>query len=124
MATSAALASTARQAEAALTEKVLFASNRTTGTGVNNTTGDFEIFKMNPDGTGVRQLTLRRTTLGPHSPDGKKIAYTSLGVQASNPEDDQEAYVMNASDGAARKNLTNNGQGTHDNSIDWGVQAV
>ena len=47
----------ARQAEAASTEKVLFVSNRTMGKGVDNPTGDNEIFRMNLDGTGVRQLT-------------------------------------------------------------------
>ena len=37
--------------------KIAFASDRTTGTGVNNPEGDFEIFTMNPDGTGLKQLT-------------------------------------------------------------------
>ena len=49
-----ALVGTAQRADAAFTEKVVFASDRTTGTGVNNPTGDFEIFKMNADGTSVR----------------------------------------------------------------------
>src|SRR5829696_2606372 len=37
--------------------KIVFQSERTTGTGVDNPTGDSEIFTMNPDGTGVTQLT-------------------------------------------------------------------
>jgi Tol biopolymer transport system component len=106
-----ALAGTAQQAEAALAEKVVFESNRTTGTGVNNPTGDYEIFKMNPDGTGVKQLTFNKgddfePTL---SPDGTKIAYRSKGIQNSNPQGDDEVYVMNALDGSGKKNLSNNG---------------
>ncbi len=33
--------------------KIVFASDRTTGEGVNNPEGDYEIFTMNPDGTGI-----------------------------------------------------------------------
>jgi len=106
---------TEREARAALTEKIVFDSNRTTGTGVNNPTGDYEIFKMNPDGTGVKQLTTNkiddyRATL---SPGGKKIVYVSYGKQTSNPEGDEEVYVMNA-DGSGQKNLTNNGAEVND----------
>ena len=36
--------------------KIVLQSNRTTGTGVHNRTGDDEIFTMSPDGTGVTQL--------------------------------------------------------------------
>jgi Tol biopolymer transport system component len=111
-----ALAGTARQAEAVVTEKVVFASNRTTGTGVNNPTGDFEIFRMNPDGTGVTQLTSNKVDdFGPVlSPDKTKVAYHSYGVQTSNPEGDYEIYVMNASDGRGKKNLSNNGTAVSD----------
>jgi TolB protein len=107
----AVIAGTARQAEAAFTEKVVFASNRTTGTGVNNPTGDIEIFRMNPDGTGVRQLTTNRVAdFGPTvSPDKTKIAYHSYDKQTSNPEGDYEIYTMRALDAANKKNLTNNG---------------
>ena len=35
-----AMAGTTQQAEAALAEKIVFTSNRTVGTGVNNPTGD------------------------------------------------------------------------------------
>ena len=111
-----ALPFTAQQADAAVTEKIVFASNLTTGTGVDNPTGDYEIFKMNPDGTGVRQLTFNTTddqepTL---SPDGKKIAYESDGVQPSNQDGDHEVYVMNALDGSGNKNLSDNGLGVED----------
>ena len=111
-----ALAGTAQQAEAALADKIVFTSNRTAGTGVNNPTGDYEIFKMNPDGTGVRQLTFNKgadyePTL---SSDGTKVAYTNRSVSPSNPEGDEEVYVMNALDGTAKKNLSNNGAGVYD----------
>jgi Tol biopolymer transport system component len=111
-----ALAGTAPEAKAAFTEKIVFSSNRTTGTGVNNPTGDYEVFKMNPDGTGIRQLTFNAVdeeypTL---SPDGKKIAYASKGVQPSNPQGDDEIYLMNALDGTAKKNLTDNGADVYD----------
>lgn len=42
------------------------------------------------------------------SPDGKKIAYESIGAQSSNPEGDSQIYLMNALDGSKQKNLTNN----------------
>lgn len=58
------------------------------------------------------------------SPDGKKIAYTSEGIQTSNPEGDREVYRMNAFDGLGKKNLTNNGDGVYDFLPDWGVQAT
>ncbi len=111
-----ALAGPAQQAEAAFTEKVVFASNRTTGTGVDNPTGDFEIFRMNPDGTGVRQLTTNTVfDFGPTlSPDKTKVAYHTYNKQTSNPEGDNEIYIMNASDGKEKKNLTNNGSGVYD----------
>jgi TolB protein len=110
------LAGTAPQAEAAFTEKIVFISNRATGTGVDNPTGDYEIFSMNPDGSGVKQLTFNEVndyepTL---SPDATKIAYQSEGIQSSNQEGDTEVYVMNASDGSAKKNLSNNGLSVDD----------
>jgi Tol biopolymer transport system component len=110
------LAGTAPRAEAAFTEKVVFASDRTKGTGVNNPTGDYEIFKMSPDGSGLKQLTINLADdSGPIlSPDGKKIAYISEGIQTSNPEGDQEVYAMNALDGTGKKNLSNNGSDVYD----------
>lgn len=105
-----AMGGAARKGEAAFSEKIVFMSNRTTGTGVNNPTGDYEIFKMNPDGSNLKQLTSNK--VNDESPtlsaDGTKIAYQSYGVQSSNPEGEPEVYVMNASDGTAKKNLSNN----------------
>ena len=48
------------------------------------------------------------------SPDGQKIAYASNGVQASNSQGDTEVYLMDATDGKGKKNLSNNGSGVYD----------
>ena len=116
MAAVLATAGTAQQAEAALPNKVVFTSNRATGTGVDNPTGDYEIFSMNPDGSGVKQLTVN--SVNDYEPtlsaDGAKIAYQSEGIQSSNQEGDAEVYVMNASDGTGKRNLSNNGLGVED----------
>ena len=107
---------TEREAGAVSTEKIFFDSNRTTGQGVNNPTGDYEVFKMNPDGTGVRQLTTNevddyRPAL---SAGGKKVAYTSYRKQASNPQGDQDVYVMSALDGTGKRNHSNTAGGIKD----------
>jgi Tol biopolymer transport system component len=117
-----ALAGTVREAGAAASnEKVVFVSARTTGKGVVNPTGDYEIFSMNPNGTGVRQLTFNEVYNSRPLllPDGQKVLYASQGSQPSNPEGDQEVYVMNASDGSAKKNLTNNN--VRDFYAEWGM---
>ena len=108
------LAGTAQEAEATFpgaNGRIAFYSERTTGTGVDNPTGDAEIFTIKPDGTGLKQLT--HNTVGDYepvfSPDGTKIAYTSVGDSTSNFEGDTEIYVVNALDGTGQKNLTNNG---------------
>ena len=110
----ALVAGTAQEAEATFpgtNGKLVFISTRTTGTGVDNPTGDNEIFTINPDGTGLKQLTVntvddREPVL---SPDGKKVAYTSQGDPTTNPGGDYEVYLMNASDGKGKKTLSNNG---------------
>jgi Tol biopolymer transport system component len=106
-----ALLGTARQAEAALGGKIVFQSNRSAGTGVNNPTGDNEIFSMKPDGTGLKQLTFNTVEdYNPVlSPDGTKVAYETHGKQPSNPEGDIEIYRVNTLDGSEVKNLSNNG---------------
>jgi Tol biopolymer transport system component len=106
-----ALAGAAHEARAAFPDKVVFVSERTKGTGVNNPTADPEIFIMNPDGSGLKQLTFNEADdLYPTlSPDGTKVVYESYGIQSTNPQGDSEIYVMNARDGSNNKNLTNNG---------------
>jgi Tol biopolymer transport system component len=107
---------TAREADAAFADKIIFASNRTVGKGVDNPTGDREIFRMNSNGTGAKQLTFNAEhDVEPAlSPDGTKIAYMSRGDQTSNPEGDWEIYIMNALDGSNNRNLTDNGAGVDD----------
>ena len=102
----AALAGTAREAEATFPGAnglIAFASDRTTGKGVNNPEGDFEIFTMDRDGTGFEQLTGNAALhFDPEwSPDGKRIAFQSDRYLFSN------IFVMNA-DGTQQTNVTNN----------------
>ncbi len=107
----------AREKAAAGTGKIVFASDRTTGPGVVNPQGDYEIFIMNPDGTNPKQLT-RNAALDYNamlSPNGQKVTYQSNGKQSSNPEGDTEVYMVNA-DGSDGKNLTNNGADVFDDS--------
>ena len=72
---------------------IVFTSIRATGPGVDNPTGDEEIFMMNPDGTEVTQLTTntKREFDPAISADGQQIAFTS-------DRDDfrGEIYVMDA----------------------------
>jgi CSLREA domain-containing protein len=86
--------------------KIVFSSDRTTGAGVDNPEGDEEIFSMNPDGTGLKQLT--RNNAGDGAPavsaDGKKITFVSRRTG------DFEVFAMNA-DGTAQTNLTKNDAG-------------
>lgn len=111
-----ALAGVARQAEAATPEKVVFASNRVAGPGVNNPTRDYEIFKMNLDGSDARQLTFNKgDDYEPIlSPDGTMVAYTHRNAQAAGGQGGFEIFVLNAKDGSITKNLTANGRGVDD----------
>src|SRR5215210_845893 len=115
MITPVGLAASIRHADAASSEKIVFASNRAAGKGVDNNTGDREIFRMNPNGTSPKQLTsnTQHDVEPALSPDGTKIAYQSRGDQTSNPEGDWEIYVMNA-EGSGNKNLTDNGASVND----------
>ena len=70
-----------------------------------NTDGDFEIYVMNADGTGVIQLTSNDDVIDVEpswSPDGTKIAFASDRDHLL-----REIYVMNA-DGTGVTRLTDN----------------
>jgi Tol biopolymer transport system component len=67
--------------------------------------GDSEIYTINPDGSGKRQLTNNdREDIDPaYSPDGKKIVYAS----ADKPKGNYELYTINAR-GGNKVQVTNN----------------
>jgi Tol biopolymer transport system component len=109
-----ALVGTPREAEATFpgdNGRIAFASNRTTGEGVNNPEGDFEIFTMNPDGTGLTQLTENAAfDFDPEwSADGQRIAFESDRGLFS------EIFVMNA-DGTLETQVTTNPDFSFDRS--------
>ena len=90
--------------------KIVFESNRTTGAGVDNPTGDQEIFTMSKDGTGLKQLTFNTADdRGPSwSTDSTKIAFmTERDAPGSG---NFEIYTMNA-DGSAQTRRTTNSIG-------------
>ena len=65
--------------------------------------GNFDIFRMSADGTGIFQLTDHSgiDTRPSFSPDGSKIVYTSLR------QGNYEIFIMNA-DGSNQKQVTSN----------------
>jgi len=93
------------------------------GVQASNPEGDDEIYAINADGTGRRNLTDTANGVQDDFPDfapnGMKIAYTSDGVQASNPEGDAEVYVMNALDGTDQRNLSRTGSNVTDVQPDF-----
>lgn len=77
--------------------------------------GDFEIYTMAPDGTGVRQLTKNRQTSKSQSDDdepkwsrdGRWIAFTSTRDHPTGGVERYELYVMGA-DGSGQRRITEN----------------
>ena len=90
-------------------EKIAFSSNRD---------GDFEIFTMNPDGTGLRQLTrnadvgsTKADDSGPAwSSDGRMIAFTSTRDRRRGTGEVSEVYVIRR-DGTGERRLSVAGDG-------------
>jgi|SRR5262245_4873155 len=85
--------------------KMAFSSNRD---------GNWEIYVMNADGSGITRLTANRSAddASPAwSPDGSKIAFHS------NRDDNYEIYLMNA-DGSGQTNLTKESR-AEDASPSW-----
>ena len=101
----------AREAEAAYpgaNGKIAFESDRTTGRGVDNPTGDSEIFTVNPDGTGLKQLTKNTSDdFDPsYSAKGDAILF-STNRDVVTTGSNIEIYVMD-SDGTDQIRLTEN----------------
>jgi Tol biopolymer transport system component len=85
--------------------KIAFSSNRD---------GNWELYVMNADGSGVTRLTVNRSADDASpvwSPDGSKIAFHT------NRDDNYEIYVMNA-DGSGQTNLTKESR-SEDASPSW-----
>ena len=89
--------------------KIAFASDRVTA---GNPEGDYEVFAMNPDGTGVRQLTANTAVDGSPawSPDGTQLAFRS------ERDGNAEIYTMSAG-GANQTRRTTDGE--FDREPDW-----
>ena len=87
-----------------------------------NAEGDFEIYVMNVDRSGQRNVTNTAGGISDFdaalSPDGQTVAYVSAGVQPSNPEGDDEIFAINA-DGSGRRNLTDTASGVQDDFPDF-----
>ena len=84
--------------------RIAFQSNRVT---LDNPEGDYEIYKMNADGSDIKQLTSKSTSdsAPSYSPNGKKITFVRSVGGSTDPY--AEIYVMN-SDGSNKTRLTNN----------------
>src|SRR5215203_6440561 len=81
--------------------KIVFASNRATL--ITNPTGDSEIYTMNPDGSGLKQLTFNKSKdMQPtFSPNGRRIVFEG------DRDGNNEIYTMKA-DGSQQTRLTTN----------------
>ena len=92
----AMVAGEARAKPSKVSGAIAFTSDRTTGPGVQNSTGDSEIFTVDPDGSNLRQLTYNKANdYGPdYSRDGTKITFSS-DRDGSVPDQD-DIFVMGA----------------------------
>lgn len=90
--------------------RIAFASNRATFI---SPEGDYEIYTMKPDGTGLEQLTFNATDeqLPAFSPDGEEIVFES------NRDGNREIYKMDAN-GTQQTRLIN--KAAFDLGPDWG----
>jgi Tol biopolymer transport system component len=81
-----------------------------------------DIYTMNPDGTGLTNLTSETSTsvseVGPAwSPDGTKIAFSST-LNTKSPLNTYDIYVMDA-DGSNPRRLTNNDNNQYQEVGSW-----
>ena len=85
--------------------KIAFSGDTTRGEGVDNPTGDFEIFTINPDGTKLERLTSNEAdAYGPeYSPGGGRITLTS---DRDGSSEDIDNIFKTKADGSDQKNLT------------------
>jgi Tol biopolymer transport system component len=95
--------------------KIAFMSNRVTAT---NPEGEFEIFVMNADGSGLRQLTANRLDdeIPSWSPDGRMLVF-QRDFDPVVGEVDYDILTMRA-DGTRQRNLTRS-PGVQDFDADW-----
>ncbi len=73
----------------------------------NNVEGEFDIYRMNPDGSQIRRLTNNSPINdfgGEQSPDGRSIAFVSVG-RPGDELGDAQIYLMDA-DGSNMRQLT------------------
>jgi TolB protein len=88
---------------------IVFSSNRD---------GDFELYVMRPDGTGLRQLTQNERSGATEardeqpavSPDGRTVAFVSTRDHSGNPLSSYELYVIGL-DGRGERRLTRDPRG-------------
>jgi Tol biopolymer transport system component len=83
--------------------------------------GVFEIWTINPDGTGAKQLTYHGANIQDWwpvvSPDGRRIAFTRYD-RTNKTLGSEALYIMNA-DGSGLQRLSNEGNTVDDNLADF-----
>ncbi len=96
------MSSTPAEAASHEDDRIVFASDRTTGPGVYNPTHDFEIFTADRDGKHAKQLTSNTANdeYPAYSPDGERIAFST------DRDGNNEVYQM-GTDGSEQTDLTN-----------------